>query len=578
MEKYWKIRKGLFPAVGAVRPTGTTVIIEDVAVPIEHLAPATAELQGALARHGYPEAIIFGHALDGNLHFVFAQGFGDDDAIRRYGALMDEVADIIVRRYDGSLKAEHGTGRNMAPFVEMEWGQQATELMWCIKRLLDPQGLLNPGVILNDDPQIHLKNIKPMPAYDALVDRCIECGFCEPQCPTRGLTVTPRQRIVGGRETARLAQAHAPEMEQAAFRNAFLDVSVASCTACGLCEAACPVGINTGDLTKSIRGSNRGDLARATASVVGHHYGVATGAVRLGLGAASLLDAATLGHGLDGVGSLLRGVLGKNALLVSHKATPRPGSIASRPATATVTTEAKAVVYFESCVNRMFGPQRDDAQGEGLSSTLLRLCDKAGLTVITPARIGNLCCGQPFDSKGMAAEAGRKAEEAVGALLAASDGGRWPVVIDTSPCTQSLKAAAGGRLALLDIAEFLHDHILPNVCIGERIDEPVALHHTCSSRRMGLDSKLLALAKACAKTVVVPPEVGCCGFAGDKGFIQPEINAHALRTLAPAVAGCGTGYSTSRTCEIGLSVHGGIPYRSIASLVDRVSQPLERRP
>lgn len=207
IEKYWKIRKGLFPAVGAVRPVGTTVIIEDVAVPIEHLAAATADLQAALIKYGYPEAIIFGHALDGNLHFVFAQGFSDDGAIRRYADLMDEVARIIVGRYDGSLKAEHGTGRNMAPFVEMEWGRQATDLMWRLKRLFDPQGLLNPGVILNEDPRIHLKNFKPMPATDPLIDRCIECGFCEPMCPTRGLTVTPRQRIVGAREVERLAQA-----------------------------------------------------------------------------------------------------------------------------------------------------------------------------------------------------------------------------------------------------------------------------------------------------------------------------------------------------------------------------------
>ncbi len=573
IDKYWKIRKGLFPAVGAVRPVGTTVIIEDVAVPIEHLAAATADLQAALARHGYPEAIIFGHALDGNLHFVFAQGFADDDAIRRYGALMDEVADIIVGRYDGSLKAEHGTGRNMAPFVEMEWGRQATELMWRIKRLLDPQGLLNPGVVLNGDPLVHLKNIKPMPAANALVDRCIECGFCEPMCPTRGLTVTPRQRIVGAREVARLAQAKAPASEQNAFRAAYLDTSVASCTACGLCEGACPVGINTGALTKAIRGEHRSAAGRAMASVLGHGYASATGAVRLGLGAASLLDALTLGKGLDATGAAMRGLMGERAPLVSRRMTPRAGTAVARHETPPA-SGSRAVVYFTACPGRMFGPARDDGEGEPLSDTLLRLFDKAGYTVVTPPKAGSLCCGQPFESKGFAEEAARKAEESVQALLAASDGGRLPVVIDTSPCAQSLKAAAAGRLALLDITEFLHDHVLPHVRIVERVREPVALHLTCTTRRMGLDAKLTAIARACAETVVIPPDVGCCGFAGDKGFTQPAINAHALRTLAPAVDGCSAGYSTSRTCEIGLSVHGGIPYRSIATLVDRVARPL----
>ena len=572
IDKYWKIRKGLFPAVGAVRPVGTTVIIEDVAVPIEHLAAATADLQAALVKYGYPEAIIFGHALDGNLHFVFAQGFADAEAIQRYSDLMDEVARIIVGRYDGSLKAEHGTGRNMAPFVEMEWGRQATGLMRRIKQLFDPQNLLNPGVILNDDPHIHLKNFKPMPATDPLVDRCIECGFCEPMCPTRGFTVTPRQRIVGAREVARLAGEQSPNL--ASFRAAFFDVSVDTCAACGLCEGACPVGINTGHLSKAIRGRNQGALGAKVASVAGHHFKAATNAMRFGLSAASAFDAATAGYGLDAAGAMLRKVTARMPV-ISHCATPKAGATVTRHETPPAPGQ-QAVVYFASCANRMFGPARDDADGEDLAATLFRLIEKAGLAVITPRHHASLCCGQPFDSRGLADEAGRKAEEAVAALMSASEDGRWPVLIDTSPCSQRLKQAAAGRIALLDIAEFLHDLVLPNVEIARRCTEPVALHPTCSTRRMGLDSKLLAVAQACAETVVVPPDVGCCGFAGDKGFVRPEMNAHALRTLKPAVAGCTAGYSTSRTCEIGLSVHGGIHYRSIARLVDSVAGPRSR--
>ncbi|MFO7766404.1 MAG: FAD-binding oxidoreductase, partial [Pelovirga sp.] len=167
---YWNIRKGLFPAVGAVRETGTTVIIEDVAFPIEHLAAAALDLQELFIKYHYDEAIIFGHALEGNLHFVFTQDFSREEEVLRYRHLMDEVVSMVVDKYDGSLKAEHGTGRNMAPFVEKEWGTAAYDLMVQLKQLFDPDQLLNPGVIINPDAETHIKNLKPLPATHELVD------------------------------------------------------------------------------------------------------------------------------------------------------------------------------------------------------------------------------------------------------------------------------------------------------------------------------------------------------------------------------------------------------------------------
>ncbi len=176
---YWKIRSGIFPSVGGTRELGTTVLIEDVAFHIEDLPQATADLQDLLAASGYDDACIYGHALEGNYHFIISQRFDSEDEVERYKKLMLAVEELVVDKYDGSLKAEHGTGRNMAPFVEKEWGAKAWSYMKHIKALFDPQNILNPGVIFNDDPECYIKGIKPMPLTNPHVDRCIECGFCE---------------------------------------------------------------------------------------------------------------------------------------------------------------------------------------------------------------------------------------------------------------------------------------------------------------------------------------------------------------------------------------------------------------
>ena len=237
---FWKIRSGTFPSVGAVRKRGTTVLIEDVAFPIECLADAAVDLTKLFAKHGYDEAIIFGHAKDGNLHFVITQSFNDQAAVDRYERFIDDVVELVVKKYDGALKAEHGTGRNMAPFVEAEWGPEAKAVMEKLKALVDPLHLLNPGVIINADPKCHLADLKPMPGVEEEVDKCIECGYCEPKCPSRELTLTPRQRIVVRREMARLEGNHENPALLASLTGAFDYMAVETCAADGLCATACP--------------------------------------------------------------------------------------------------------------------------------------------------------------------------------------------------------------------------------------------------------------------------------------------------------------------------------------------------
>ena len=528
----WNIRKGLFPAVGAVRETGTTVIIEDVAFPIDRLAKATLHLQDIMRRFRYDEAIIFGHALEGNLHFCFTQDFGPPEEVERYRGFMHEVCDMVVNAYDGSLKAEHGTGRNMAPYVELEWGREAYAVMQRIKEIFDPKNLLNPGVIINANPRAHIENLKPLPRANPIVDKCIECGFCEVNCPSKNLTLTPRQRIVVQREIARL-------------------------------RATCENPARLAELEARLPLPGRGDLRRRR--VVrgglpgGHqhrraHQGVAQPnrrprgprGGRLCRGAFQPDRRRGAGGPQDRgcrprlLGSTLMESLAAGARRLSGNRIPHwtrwmpRGIDGPRPPSAK--RAGAQAVYFPSCISRTMGPAQGDPDRDPLHAVTLRLLEKAGYDVLFPAKMEALCCGTPFESKGFIAQADAKARELEAALLEATDGGRLPVLVDTSPCLYRMKKVMDQRLTLLDPVEFTLTHLMERLQLTP-VNETIAYHHTCSSSKMGLEAKALTLARACAAEVVVPDHVGCCGFAGDRGFNYPELNASALQHLRAGVAG-----------------------------------------
>ncbi|WP_210396504.1 FAD-binding and (Fe-S)-binding domain-containing protein [Motiliproteus sediminis] len=566
--QFWAIRKGLFPAVGAVRKTGTTVIIEDVAFPVEQLAEAVHDLHQIFHRLNYNEALIFGHALEGNLHFVFTQSFDTQDEVDRYEQLMDAVADLVVGKYDGSLKAEHGTGRNMAPYVEQEWGPEAYQLMWEIKELFDPDNLINPGVLLNRDDQIHLKNLKPLPAAHELIDKCIECGFCEPVCPSRAMTLTPRQRIVIRREIARLEASGENPARLERLRKDYRYQGTETCAACGLCSTACPVAINTGDLTRAIRSEENARHTGKAQWAAEHFAGIAA-ASRTAFTAANLAHkvlGTTAMTKLTGAARKLSGGAVQQWLPTMPTAAPR-----IKPSPVSDSTKPK-VVYWPSCASRTMGPQRDSNDGRALSQVTEALLRKAGFEVIYPEGLDQLCCGMPFQSKGMFDAADYKADETEKALLAASNNGEYPIYSDTSPCTLRIKESIDAELKIYEPVAFINEHMLDKLEFTPQ-EDPVAVHVTCSSTRMGLAEPLVALAKRCAKEVIVPEQITCCGFAGDKGFSTPELNASALRGLHDALpANCKEGFSTSRTCEIGLSYHSRIEYKSIVYLVERCTR------
>ena len=559
----WALRQGLFPSIGAARKTGTTVVIEDIAVRLRHLPSAVRDLQGLLLEFGYDEALIFGHARDGNLHFVFSQRFDSDAEIDRYRRFMNAVCTMITGRYDGALKAEHGTGRNMAPFVEQEWGAKAYKLMRELKQTLDANRILNPGVILNADPLVHVKNFKLMPAAHERIDKCTECGFCDPVCPSRALTLTPRQRIALFREIRRRAddgdKATARQMMQR-----FQYLGVDTCVATGLCAQRCPVDIDTGRLVSDLR--SRGGIRQSRlANFAARHFELTTFWIRAGLATVDVC------HGLLGtqrMSALVRGVsrLTRGAAPLWSPGMPRPGR-PSRLRSRQVGGNGRRLVYWPSCAARNLAPPRA-SNAKPLPECVVGVLRTLGFDVDVVAQ-NSLCCGQPFASKGFIQAADRKAEELERELLKYSAEGEVELLTDTSPCATRL--AMRGRVEILDPLRFLDRELVEG---GElhAVAEPVALHVTCSAQRLGLTAAARRVAESCAGSVVVPEGIECCGFAGDKGFNRPELNASALRTLADQVAGCGRGYSTSMACEIGLSHHSGIEYQSIFHLVERALQ------
>jgi D-lactate dehydrogenase len=573
----WKIRAGMFPSVGSVRRSGTTVIIEDVAFPIEHLAPAAQELNVLFGRHGYDNAIIFGHAKDGNLHFVVTQSFNDQRAIDQYSRFIDDLVKLVVNRFDGALKAEHGTGRNMAPFVETEWGGEAYQIMRQLKSLADPTGLLNPGVLINSDPRGHLKDLKRFPTVEPEIDKCIECGYCEPRCPSRDLTLTPRQRIVVRREMARQQQLGGSELFNLLDRD-FPYMALDTCAADGLCATTCPVSIDTGQLVKRFRALRNSPFSKTVARVTSDNFALIESLVRLGLNIAHFAQHIVGLGGMKAITGAMRKMIGSNMPVWS--AEMPYGTRGGIPRTNRLVAQA---VYFPSCISRAMGHLPGEPDEISLMQATVAVAARAGVPLWIPENVEGNCCATPYSSKGFEEARDAMLNRTIENFWLWSSEGALPIMVDTSPCAYGLVHAREyltpqnqqrfDRLKIVDSIDFVHDQLLPKLKVNHP-ERSVALHPVCSTVKMGLSGKLEAIARKCSGEVFVPPSLGCCAFAGDRGFMVPELTASATSGEAAEIKAhkhdaC---YSSSRTCEIGLTRATGEVCRSYLYLLEKVTR------
>ncbi|OIQ80511.1 putative FAD-linked oxidoreductase [mine drainage metagenome] len=563
----WKLRKGLYTSVAGARRSGTTALLEDVVVPVERLADTCAALGVLFERYGYQDAVIFGHAKDGNIHFMLTDRFESADQLRRYAEFTEALVDLVLTN-GGSLKAEHGTGRVMAPFVRRQYGDELYEVMREVKRLIDPRSLLNPGVILTDDPQAHLKHIKLAPTVEPEVDRCVECGYCEPVCPSRDLTLTPRQRIAIRREI-RSAEQSGDTRTAALLEDAYTYVGVETCAVDGMCGTACPVLIDTGKLVKKLRRQTVPGPAAAAWTTAARHWSATTTVARAALTVTHALPG-PLAPVLRGANKAARAILSTDAVPLWSAELPGGGRSRRRP----VPTDAPTAVYLPACVNVMFGP----VEGPGVQMSVEALCAAAGITLLVPEGIDALCCGTPWSSKGVAAGLDAMRATVLPAIRAATDGGRLPVVCDASSCTEGFRHLIESDpdlgVEVIDAVAFVAEHVLPVLGAHPRLGS-LTLHPTCSSTQMGLNADLVTVAEAVADEVTVPLDWGCCAFAGDRGMLHPELTASATRREAAEVADVGSDAhaSCNRTCELGMTRATGTPYRHVLELLAEQALP-----
>ena len=413
-------------------------------------------------------------------------------------------------------------------------------------------------------------------------NKCIECGFCEVNCMSCGLTLSSRMRIAVQREIRELEATGRDPQRAATLRKQYKYYGDQTCATDGLCSTSCPMKINTGELTHLIRqlDMNRSTLGYQVGEFAANHMAGIKSGLRVVLDVAHAAHV-TLGPTLMTTVCRTMNKMGIplwTTAMPKKKRQPKKSDLTqfiiekSIPHKEEEHSDLK-VVYFPSCINQTMGQSKQGGKIHDLVDEVIQLMAKAGYEVVFPEGMEKMCCGQIWESKGMLDIADRKSAELEAALWKASEQGKYPVLCAQSPCLHRMKKVMK-KMKLYEPAEFIMDYLVDRLDFHP-IDRPIALHITCSTRQMGVADDLISLAKKCSTKVYLPEGVGCCGFAGDRGFTFPELNKYGLRKLRPQIEAnhIEVGYSNSRTCEIGLETNTGIPYMSIVYLVNECTTP-----
>jgi D-lactate dehydrogenase len=449
----------------------------------------------------------------------------------------------------------------MAPFVERQFGGELYGYMKRIKRAFDPENRINPGVLISNDTMAHMNNIKFNPQIEQIADNCVECGYCEPICPSKDLTTTPRQRIVIRRAIESARSSGERETLKELLDDSTYEVTE-SCATDGLCASSCPLGINTGALVKGLRADTSLAGQKRIWDFAAHHWSKSLDSV----GALLTFSSRAPRLLIKWPNSLLRALFGSDAIPLWSNDLPRGGRKRQR-----TSSSSPDFVLFTSCLDSMFASET--------ATSFRSLALKANLSFTTPLGIEELCCGTPWKSKGYLSGYETMVKRTYEALLAASDQGRLHIVCENSSCSEGLIEAlgerSGHRLKIIDAVDFASEYLLPKLKVTAKLNS-VALHPTCSSSKLGSNENLQFLAHAISNEVTIPFDWGCCAFAGDRGLLHPELTKSATAPETASLAGIKyeAYLSTNLTCEIGMSRATGENYEHILCQLDRLTVAL----
>lgn len=570
-DSWWKIRKGILPLAAANKPKGSTVITEDICFEINNFARGIDELTDLFRKYEF-DGIIFGHALSGNVHFIITPLLDDVGEVDRFAKFMDAMANLVVS-LKGSTKAEHGTGRMVAPFVELEWGSKAYAINKRIKKIFDPHNLFNPDVIICDDPNIHIKNLKPTYSIDEFMDSCMECGFCEKVCPSKDITLSPRQRIAVFREIQRLEsksnRSNIENEELESLKSDYKYYGVQTCATCSMCSMICPLEIDSAKIAININNSNSKGIGIARS--ISNNLNRTIKFAKFSVGVANAAQSLFGNENVKNVSLFLNNKIGTPII---PKSMPRSNAYKLESKD---NGGSENVVYFTSCLNRIFAPNAKDKRS--IQEVFESLCKKAKINCFYPKNISNMCCGKAFKDFSLKDPTLNPIYQSLKEIKEEFSDKKYVVVCDHSACSGEIIAKLKdsdefGNMVFKDVSEFVYTNILPYLSINPLSDD-VGLYSVCSSKKYGFSDNLKNIAKSCTSGAIIEhTQTHCCGFAGNKGFITPKLNNSALDSFGTyfATQNLKHAYSSSSTCEIGLSDKTNIQWQHIIYLLDEVSK------